>query len=78
VDTDICAVFSALCIYTLGVSDVLIILFGIILPVIFGLQCFDTVGWAAEGHPACKKLSSEVLAWLSVLSEVYMTCIWSS
>jgi len=19
------------------------------------LQCFDTVGWAAEGHPACKK-----------------------
>jgi len=23
------------------------------------------VGWQ-EGHPACKKLSSEVLAWLSV------------
>jgi len=23
-----------------------------------------------EGHPACKKLSSEVLAWLSVWSEV--------
>jgi len=19
------------------------------------LQCFDTVGWAAEGQPACKK-----------------------
>ena len=19
------------------------------------LQCFDAVGWAAEGHPACKK-----------------------
>ena len=30
-----------------------------------------------EGHPACKKLSSEVLAWLSVWSEV-QTCIWSS
>ena len=29
-----------------------------------------------EGHPACKKnLSSEVLAWLSVWSEV-QTCIW--
>jgi len=28
-----------------------------------------------EGHPVCKKLSSEVLAWLSVWSEV-QTCIW--
>ena len=27
-----------------------------------------------EGHPACKKLSSGVLAWLSVWSEVH-TCI---
>ena len=34
------------------------------------------VGWQ-EGHPACKKLSSEVLAWLSVWSEV-QTCIWPS
>jgi len=31
------------------------------------------VGWL-EGHPACKKLSDEVLAWLSVWSEV-QTCI---
>ena len=30
-----------------------------------------------EGHPACKKLSSEVLAWLSVWSEV-QTCIQPS
>jgi len=30
-----------------------------------------------EGHPACKKLSGVVLAWLSVCSEV-QTCIWSS
>ena len=30
-----------------------------------------------EGHPACKKLSSWVLAWLSVWSEV-QTCIWPS
>ena len=30
-----------------------------------------------EGHPACKKLSDEVLAWLSVWSEV-QTCICSS
>jgi len=30
-----------------------------------------------EGHPACKKLSSGVLAWLSVWSKV-QTCIWLS
>jgi len=30
-----------------------------------------------EGHPACKKLSGEVLACLSVWSEV-QTCIWPS
>jgi len=30
-----------------------------------------------EGHPACKKQSGGVLAWLSVCSEV-QTCIWPS
>ena len=30
-----------------------------------------------EGHPACKKLSGGVLAWLSVWSKM-QTCIWSS
>ena len=30
-----------------------------------------------EEHPACKKLSGGVLAWLSVCSEV-QTCIWPS
>jgi len=30
-----------------------------------------------EGHPACKKLSGGVLAWLPVWSEL-QTCIWSS
>jgi len=30
-----------------------------------------------EGHPACKKLSGGVLAWLSVWSEV-QACICSS
>jgi len=34
-------------------------------------------GWQ-EGRPACKKRSGEVLAWLSVWSEVQMICIWSS
>jgi len=31
-----------------------------------------------EEHPACKKLSDEVLAWLSICSKVQMICIWSS
>jgi len=31
-----------------------------------------------EGHSACKILSGEVLAWLSVWSEVQMISIWSS
>jgi len=31
-----------------------------------------------EGHPACKKLSGEVLERVSVLSEMQMICIWSS
>jgi len=30
-----------------------------------------------EEYPACKKLSGEVLAWLSVWSEVQMICVWS-
>jgi len=31
-----------------------------------------------EGHPAHKKLSDEVLVWLSVWSKVQMICIWST
>jgi len=31
-----------------------------------------------EEHLACKKLSDDVLAWLSVWSMVQMICIWSS
>ena len=34
------------------------------------------VGWQ-EGHPACKKLSDGVLAWLFVWSDVHI-CIWPS
>ena len=44
----------------------------------FAYTCALTllVGWQ-EGHPACKKLSGGVLAWLSVWSEM-QTCIWPS
>jgi len=41
------------------------------------LQCFTLlVGHQAE-HPACKKLSDEVLVWLSVRNKVQIVCIWS-
>jgi len=29
-------------------------------------------------HPACKKLSDEMLVWLSVFSDVRIVSIWSS
>ena len=49
-------------------------------PLLFAILAFSAltllVGWQ-EGHPACKKLSSGVLTWLSVWSEV-QTCIWPS
>ena len=55
------------------------------LPVCFLLIVYTTLAFSAltllvgrqEGHPACKKLSGGVLAWLSVWSEV-QTCIWPS
>jgi len=31
-----------------------------------------------EEHLACKKMSDEVLAWLSVWNKAQMICIWSS
>ena len=34
------------------------------------LQCFDAMVGSQEGHPACKKLSGRVLAWLSLWSQV--------
>jgi len=45
---------------------------------LLALRCFDTVGWASEEHPARKKLSDGVLAWLSVWSVEQMICIRSS
>jgi len=42
------------------------------------LQCFDAVGWAAGMASGLQKLSGDVLAWLSVWSEMQMVYIWSS
>ena len=41
-------------------------------------QCFDVVGWVAGRASGLWKRSGEVLAWLSISSEVQMICIWSS
>jgi len=31
-----------------------------------------------EEHPACKKLSDDMLLWSSVWSDVQIVCLWSS
>ena len=41
----------------------------------YAFSALTLLVWREEGHPACKKLSGGVLAWLSVWSEV-QTCIW--
>ena len=45
--------------------------------VIFAFSALTLLVGRQEGHPACKKLSSGLLAWLSAWSEV-QTCIWPS
>jgi len=44
---------------------------------IFAFSALTLLVGRQEGHPACKKLSGGVLAWLSVWSEV-QTCTWPS
>jgi len=43
----------------------------------FAFSAMMLLAGRQEGHPACKKLSGGVLAWLSVWSEM-QTCIWPS
>ena len=45
--------------------------------VYFAFSALTLLVGRQEGHPACKKLSGGVLAWLSVWREV-QTCIWPS
>jgi len=44
---------------------------------LFAFSALTLLVWRQEGHPACKKLSGGVLAWLSVWGEV-QTCICSN
>jgi len=49
----------------------------IIITTMYAFSALTLLVGRQEGHPACKKLSGGVLAWLSVWSEVH-TCIWPS
>jgi len=42
---------------------------------IYNTDTFQMLAGRQEEHPDCKKLSYEVLAWLSVWSKVQMICI---
>ena len=59
---------------TLFVSCLIILLFAFSA---FAFSALTLLVGRQEGHPACKKQSGGVLAWLSVWSEV-QTCIWPS
>jgi len=64
----------------LGVDHLPFLLFDLFLSGFSVCQAFSALTLLVgrqEGHPACKKLSGGVLAWLSVWSEV-QTCIWPS
>jgi len=60
--------------YTVFFWQFILLLFSVHLIAISALMLL--VG-RQEGHPACKKWSGEVMAWLSVWNEV-QTCIWPS
>jgi len=53
---------------------ILVLFFVLLLIAVFFFSALTLLVGRQEGHPACKKLSGGVLAWLSVWSEV-QTCI---
>jgi len=44
---------------------------------VYSLTALTLLTGRQEEHPACKKLSDEMLAWLSVWIEVQTICVWS-
>ena len=58
-------------------SEVCFVIFRCVLLLVSAFSALTLLVGRQEGHPACKKLSGGVLAWLSVWSEV-QTCIWPS
>jgi len=45
---------------------------------VFAFSALKLLVGCQEEHLACKKLSDEVMAWLSVWSKIQMTSIWFS
>ena len=70
----ICCLFQAGCCEPLQKAIVLLYLY-ILFSIAF--SALTLLVGRQEGHPACKKPSGGVLAWLSVWSKV-QTCIWPS
>jgi len=70
-------------VFDLECSFCTVIVISMIFLILFFLSFFRTfsalmlLAGQQEGHPACKKLSGGVLAWLSVWSKV-QTCTWPS
>jgi len=58
-------------------TDIVTIIIKLWLYITSAFSALTLLAGRQEGHPACKKLSGGVLAWLSVWSEV-QTCIWPS
>ena len=56
---------------------IVIVVISVLFPFIGAFSALTLLVGRQEGHPACKKLSGGVLAWLSVWSKV-QTCIWPS
>ena len=44
----------------------------------YAFSAFTLLLERQEEHPVCKKLTDEVLMWLSVCNEVQIVCMWSS
>ena len=68
-----CQVLPGACI----VSIITVLILSCLFIYFFAFNALTLLVGRQEGHPACKKLTGGVLAWLSVWSEV-QTCIWPS
>ena len=58
-------------------KELIILILTVIINIISSFSALTLLVGRQEGHPACKKLSGGVLAWLCVWSEV-QPCIWPS
>jgi len=60
-----------------GVVVVVVVVFLVVVKDYSAFSALTLLVGRQEGHPACRKPSGGVLAWLSVWSDV-QTCVWPS